>query len=226
MEAPLILYGAESIFTVEMLETARRLHRPIAAAIIVGEPEWDLRDLPIEPANTVPSSMLFEFVIPWVTPGMRWQRVGQAAAVGLTKHCALIDPVSTLSSAVDVGAGVYVNAGATVGACARLGEGVLLNRNSSFGHHSVLGPYVSLGPGAVVAARCRIGAGTMIGAGAVVAPGTLIGENCVVSVGAVVAKDVEAQTVVAGNPARAVRSGIAGYRDLAVPAANDRGTAA
>src|SRR3954470_7522232 len=183
---PLILYGAESIFTVEMLETARRAGRPVAAAILVGEPEWDLIGLPVQPAYALePSLLALEFVVPWVTPGMRWQRARQALDAGLLGPSTLIDPGAVLSSSVDCGTGVYVNAGVTVGGCALLGTGALLNRNSSVGHHSVFGPYVSLGPGATVAARCRIGAGTMIGAGAVVSPGTTIGENCVVSVGAV-----------------------------------------
>lgn len=44
-----------------------------------------------------------------------------------------------------------------------------------------------------------------IGAGATVLPGVTIGENSVVGAGAVVTKDVPANTVVAGNPARIIK---------------------
>lgn len=44
-----------------------------------------------------------------------------------------------------------------------------------------------------------------IGAGASILPGVTVGENAVVGAGAVVTKDVEANTVVAGNPARVIR---------------------
>ncbi len=47
--------------------------------------------------------------------------------------------------------------------------------------------------------------GASVGAGAVVVPGITIGERAMVGAGAVVVADVEAQTVVVGNPARAVR---------------------
>lgn len=43
-----------------------------------------------------------------------------------------------------------------------------------------------------------------IGAGATILPGVTVGENAVVGAGAVVTKDVEANTVVGGNPARTI----------------------
>ncbi len=44
-----------------------------------------------------------------------------------------------------------------------------------------------------------------IGAGATILPGVTIGENAVVGAGSVVTKSVEANTIVAGNPARVIR---------------------
>lgn len=49
---------------------------------------------------------------------------------------------------------------------------------------------------------CRWG---WIGAGATILPGITIGENSVVGAGSVVTKDVEPNTIVAGNPARVIR---------------------
>lgn len=44
-----------------------------------------------------------------------------------------------------------------------------------------------------------------IGAGATILPGVTVGENAVIGAGSVVTKDVEADTIVAGNPARVIR---------------------
>ena len=44
-----------------------------------------------------------------------------------------------------------------------------------------------------------------IGAGATILPGVTVGENAVVGAGAVVTKDVEANTVVGGNPAKLIK---------------------
>jgi maltose O-acetyltransferase len=48
-----------------------------------------------------------------------------------------------------------------------------------------------------------------LGGGAIVLPGVTVGENAVVGAGAVVTKDVPANVVIAGNPARIIRSSIA-----------------
>ena len=56
--------------------------------------------------------------------------------------------------------------------------------------------------------RCRsvvIGNNVWIGAGASIMPGVHVGDNAVIGGGAVVTKDVPANTVVAGNPAKIIR---------------------
>lgn len=51
----------------------------------------------------------------------------------------------------------------------------------------------------------HIGRNAWIGAGATILPGVTIGENAVVAAGAVVTKDVEANTIVGGNPAKFIK---------------------
>jgi len=213
----IILFGVESNFTPEFLETARRAGCAVVAAVVTGELEWDLQGMPVEPVRDI-SSELFSLptAIPWVTPGLRFERRRLALAAGLSQFAPLLDPSAVIAATAELGSGIYVNAGSTIGAHARLDEGVLVNRNASIGHHAYLERYVSLGPGVTIASDCRIAKGVMLGAGAVVAPKICIGENSVVAVGSVVAKDVPAHCVVAGNPARIVRSDIAGYKDVSV----------
>lgn len=49
-----------------------------------------------------------------------------------------------------------------------------------------------------------IGKNVWIGAGATVLPGVTVGDNAVIGAGSVVTKNVEADTVVAGNPAKPI----------------------
>lgn len=51
-----------------------------------------------------------------------------------------------------------------------------------------------------------IGDNVWIGGGAIVLPGVTVGENSVIGAGAVVTRDVPANVVVAGNPARILRN--------------------
>lgn len=53
-----------------------------------------------------------------------------------------------------------------------------------------------------------IGRNCFIGAHAIILPGIRIGDNCIVATGSVVTKNVESNSIVGGNPARVIRTGI------------------
>lgn len=58
----------------------------------------------------------------------------------------------------------------------------------------------------LVPGRIHIRQNAWIGAGSIILPGVTIGENAVVAAGAVVNRDVPANTVVAGVPAKTIRT--------------------
>mgnify|MGYP002654648194 CR=1 FL=1 len=54
----------------------------------------------------------------------------------------------------------------------------------------------------------RIGRNCFIGGESIILPGITIGDNCVIGAGSVVTKDVPPRSIVAGNPAKVIRSDI------------------
>ena len=88
----------------------------------------------------------------------------------------------------------------TIGDNVALGQSVMILTNS----HE-LGPSESRA-GSVVGLPVSIGDGVWIGARTTVLPGVTIGPGAIVAAGSVVNRDVEADTMVAGVPARLVRS--------------------
>lgn len=86
----------------------------------------------------------------------------------------------------------------------RIGDGALI------GHRVVLAT-INHGFPPEERSSCRpapivIGNNVWIGSGAIVLPGITIGDNAIVAAGAVVTRDVAADSIVAGAPARFIRS--------------------
>lgn len=107
-----------------------------------------------------------------------------------------------------VGAGCFFNFGCVFLDVApiRFGDGVLVGPRVQF-----LTPTHPLNPvdradlweGGL---PITVGDNVWIGGGAIILPGVTIGENAVVGAGAVVSKDVPANAVVVGNPARVIKT--------------------
>jgi maltose O-acetyltransferase len=103
-----------------------------------------------------------------------------------------------------------------------MGENVYFNFNCvlldvapiHIGPHTMFGPYVQIytathpldaaerRKGPEYAKPITIGADCWIGGGAIICPGVTIGDRAIVGAGAVVTKDVPADAIVGGNPAR------------------------
>jgi len=94
---------------------------------------------------------------------------------------------------------------------------ILDNNEVRIGNHVMIGPAVQIytaahdlqaetrNQGWEVAKPITIEDNVWIGGGAILLPGVKIGRNAVVGAGAVVSRNVPANTIVAGNPARVIR---------------------
>ncbi|MEL6689319.1 MAG: acetyltransferase [Pseudomonadota bacterium] len=202
----IVLFGAKSPFIVEHEETLSRLKTPIAAIISLGGPSRATSRDKLVNVDDVSGAHLDAPFIPCAfATGNRMELVRKALSLGFTLAGPLIDPFAAVASSSKVGPGSYVNAGAVIGGVSILGQCCVINRNASVGHHCLLSEFVNVGPGAILASNVVVGKGASIGAGATILPGVRIGESAVVAGGSVVRKDVAADCLVTGNPARPSR---------------------
>jgi sugar O-acyltransferase (sialic acid O-acetyltransferase NeuD family) len=204
---PYVLFGIESSFGADFIDSLQRLELPVAAGVITGPPGWSLRGIPVvlHPDEISPLLLNLPAVNCAVGPVTRTAHCKRMLDHGFSNFPVLVDPQSVIPPSAHLGRGCFINAGAILGAAVEIDDFALVNRAASIGHHSVIETCAVIGPGATLASNCRIGQRAMIGAGAVLAPGVKIGAGAVVAAGAVVHREVAAGVTVLGNPARIVR---------------------
>lgn len=166
--------------------------------------------------------------------GLRFGRIGEGTRLAFPQGTVFGEPWIELGGHCIIGEQVTLTAGLMpdldLGSAPilTLGDGVVLGRGShvvadttvTIGSNTYCGPYVYItstnhsydDPHEPVGRQwprmepVAIGPGCWIGTGAVVLPGARLGRNVVVAAGAVVRGEVPDHAVVAGAPARVVRS--------------------
>lgn len=100
------------------------------------------------------------------------------------------------------GKGSIITAGVILTTGIHLGDFVIVNLSCTVGHDVRIGKFSTLMPSCSISGNVTIGEGTLIGTGARTLQSLSIGMNAVVGAGAVVLESVEAETTVAGVPAK------------------------
>lgn len=112
----------------------------------------------------------------------------------------------------DFGKNIHLDDAVFINSCCCFQDqgGIYIGAKSLIGHHvtiATLNHYLEPEKRFdMKLAKVIVGKNVWIGSGAVILPGISIGDNAVVGAGSVVTKNVAAYTVVAGNPARYMRT--------------------
>jgi len=117
----------------------------------------------------------------------------------------LIHPSANLPHQLKLGRGINISPGVTIAPFVELGDLTVLNRNTSIGHHTIISEFATINPGCTIAGVCRIGKGVTIGAGATILDKIEIGDHSVIGAGSVVTKNIPANVIAYGVPAKVIR---------------------
>ncbi len=127
---------------------------------------------------------------------------------------ARIEPGAIIREHVTIGRNAVIMMGAVINIGAEIGENTMIDMNCVVGARGIIGKNVHVGAGTVIAGVLEppsvdpvvIGDDVFIGANAVVLEGVKVGNGAVIAAGSVVTKDVPPDTVVAGMPARVIKT--------------------
>ena len=122
------------------------------------------------------------------------------------KYINLIYPNAVLASTVHLGIGIHINPYVVIAPQTQIGNFVSINRNASIGHHTQIGDFCTLNPASNIAGNCQIKSGVTLGMGANIIDGISIGKNTTIGAGSLVTKDLPANVVAYGVPAKIIRS--------------------
>jgi len=126
---------------------------------------------------------------------------------------ARIEPGAIIREQVEIGDNAVIMLGAVINIGAEIGASTMIDMGAILGGRAIVGTNSHIGAGAVLAGviepasaqPVRIGNNVLVGANAVVIEGVQVGDGAVVAAGAIVTKDVPANTVVAGVPAKVIK---------------------
>lgn len=120
-----------------------------------------------------------------------WQLIPHTGKIKLGNYVTILDGAIIMRATKDL---------------TQIKEGTIVGVRAHIGHNVTIGRKCLIGSAAVIGGSANIGDDTYIGAGAMISNKVKIGKNCIVGIGSVVIKDVPDNHVVAGNPARILKT--------------------
>jgi sugar O-acyltransferase (sialic acid O-acetyltransferase NeuD family) len=208
---PLLIAGAGG-FARETFETVRAINavRPVwdvlgfldddperHGALIAGVPVLGGLDLVHDHVDAA-------VVIPVGRPGNYVSRRRIADRLGLDdeRYATLVHPTATVGTTCRVGPGSVLLAHVDLTADAVVGRHVAVMPQVVITHDARVGDWATIGSGVLLGGACHIGDGAYLGAGCRIRERVSVGDWAMVGMGALVTRDVPADRLWYGTPAR------------------------
>jgi sugar O-acyltransferase (sialic acid O-acetyltransferase NeuD family) len=202
----LIILGT-GVHALEMVEIVERVNRV--------EPTWNLLGMVTADREMAGRTLngalvlgmpgdLFRYPGAGLVPS--WADWASMGSVPVERLVTLVDPTAFVSRTASIGRGCVVYPHCYVGLNARLDDLVFALPGCVINHDDIIGRGTALASGAQLAGSVTVEQDCYLGQACTVRQLLRIGRHSMIGTGAVVIHNVEADSVMAGNPARRIRA--------------------
>lgn len=147
----------------------------------------------------------YKFVVAIGSPRTRKLVVEKMQKVGNPLFASLIHPSVIRSQEVSFGEGCIVCAGMIFTVEITVGQHSIFNLNGTVGHECEIGNFVTVAPMAAISGNVKLEDYVEVGTGASLRQGLTLQRGSMVGMGAVLTKNIPANTIYAGNPAKPLK---------------------
>ena len=168
-----------------------------------------IRGLPVlGPLSDAPQYADAAFVDCLGSPRSFLERGAWAVDLGIDneRFATIIHPTAVVARGCSVGHGCVLYPFTHIGPGVELGDHVVVLTQSVIHHDSRVGRFTIIASGCNISGGVQIGESSYLGAGCSIRDGASVGDRCLIGMGSAVVKAVDSNSVVAGVPARFVRS--------------------
>lgn len=117
----------------------------------------------------------------------------------------LIHPSAVVSRRAQLAAGVFIAAGAVIDPNVVIHEYTIINNNAVISHGTHIGKACHIAPQSAISGNCQIGDAVWLGIGSKIIERITIDKRAFIGAGAVVVRNISANTVAYGVPAKEVK---------------------
>lgn len=147
----------------------------------------------------------YKFIVAIGSPRTRKMVVEKMLAIGSPVFASLIHPSVIKSQEVNFGEGCIVCAGMIFTVEITVGQHCIFNLNGTIGHECEIGNFVTVAPMAAISGNVKLEDYVEVGTGAALRQGLTLQRGAMVGMGAVLTKNIPANTIYAGNPAKPLK---------------------
>lgn len=133
------------------------------------------------------------------------EKIQKKLGLAAKSYTNCIHKSSVILSSAKIGYGNMIFANTFVGSNTSIGNHVIINNGSIIEHDCVIGDFATVSSGCCIGGRIVIKKRAFVSMGAILNPRVTIGENSIVGSGSVVVKDIPANVLAYGVPARVVK---------------------